>query len=325
MGVKYKFIASIHHLQLDKITSRGIRLFDDLRISLDSSMRGIVDDYFIHNVGMLEYEQLKNGPYYYAISRKETSKDLFNPENAFAFLDYYLIQIQLINNLLWLIKSHSINTETAFLQVEKEGKIKHYSNNRVTAFSNHNGKKEDVTFSSEDFKKALKLKDFLYDEFNSDTVSDADIMHEQIYKAKRLERTFYILQSARSFDHLPLRISNFVTILETLLSTSSSEVTHKLRERVAWLLGEDFEGRTKIYKIIGDIYSVRSNYVHGNSMPKKFNTNVKLVGLSVEIEDLVRKLILKILLDEDINEIYKRNNDEEIENWLLDVCLGKIY
>lgn len=305
------------------MTSKGTRLTDNLRVSSDISMRGIVDEYFIKIIGMLEYEQLKKGPYYYAISDKETSEDLFDSEKGLAFLDYYLSQIQLLNNLLWLIKSHSVNTEVAFLQVEDGERITHHSNKRVTAFLNHKGKKEDVVFSSEDFKKALKLKEYLYDELSSDSISDADSMHENIYKAKRLERTFYILQSARSFDHLPLRISNFVTILETLLSTSSSEVTHKLRERAAWLLGNNFEQRIEIYKLIGDIYSVRSNYVHGNSMPKKFNTNASLGGLSGKLEDLVRRLILKILTDENIYEKYKRNNDEEIENWMLEVCLGK--
>lgn len=144
----------------------------------------------------------------------------------------------------------------------------------------------------------------------------------------RIERAFYLLQAARSQSYLPERISIFITLLETLFSTSNTDVTYKLRERVAWLLGEDFEGRKDIFDNMGVIYDIRSKHVHGSTVPNKAKTKEELVKYSIELEKYVRVILIKILTEEDINKLYRKNengkyDDQELEKFFKEICLGK--
>lgn len=91
---------------------------------------------------------------------------------------------------------------------------------------------------------------------------------------------------------------------------------------MAWILGEDIKQRIHIFKLVADVYSIRSNCVHGNNMPKGYRTHEKLSELSIEFEQLVRELFMKILTDEELATLYNKDNDGEIEKWLNEKCLG---
>lgn len=154
---------------------------------------------------------------------------------------------------------------------------------------------------------------------------EVNFTSKNAYKGNRFERVFYFLQAARSQSYLPSRISSFVTLLETLLSTTGSDVTHKLKERLAWLIGKDFEERKEIFDNLGIIYNIRSSNVHGNSMPKKGNSSEKLENLSMIIENYTRRLILKFLEGDTIKDLYMGvgdTADKKIEKWLNDIVLG---
>ncbi|MEK4533114.1 hypothetical protein [Solibacillus sp. FSL K6-1554] len=325
MKQKYSFIAATYNLEISKVLNKGIQLNESpLRISNSDSLQNIVDDFFEYAIGGMEFKQLKNGPYYYAKGVIDSIDNLHEGQYAHKLIDYYLVQVQIFNNILWLIKDHSINTEFGFLKVEDTTNRTTHSNIRTTTFYNARGLKEKVIFNAEELLKAKELNEKIFireKQFKGFELKPQ--ITETIYSSKRIERSFYFLEVARSESFLPLRISNFVTVFETLLSTSSSEVTHKLRERLAWILGENIDERIHIFKLVGDVYSIRSNCVHGNTMPKRYRTEEKITDLCVEVEQLVRTLLLKMITDEDLYALYDKDNDEEIEKWLNEKCLGK--
>ena len=325
MKQNYAFIAAIYYLEISKVLNKGIQLNESpLRISNEESLHNIVDDFFEYAIGGMEFRQLKSGPYYYAKGVVDSVDNLHEGKFAHKLIDYYLVQVQIFNNVLWLIKDHSINTEFGFLKVEDSTDKTTHSNIRTTTFYNAKGIKEKVVFTGEEILKAKELNEKIF--IRESQLKEFELkpqITETIYSAKRIERSFYFLEVARSESFLPLRISNFVTVFETLLSTSSSEVTHKLKERLAWILGGNVDERIHIFKLVGDIYSIRSNCVHGNTMPKRYRTEDKMADLCVEVEQLVRTLLLKLISDEDLYALYDRDNDEEIEKWLNEKCLGK--
>lgn len=326
MKQNYSFIAATYYLEISTDMNKGTLLTSNgLRISKSKNLQNIVDDFFGDSIGKLEYYQLLGGPYYYAKGTNEDEVNLHEREHGLNLIDYLLVQIQTFNNILWLIKDHSINTEFGYLKVVKGINFTSHSNSRTTTFYNAKGLQETTTFSVQELFEGKELKDSIYkDEGNVREHEPYIQMTERIYSSKRIERSFYFLQVARSESFLPLRISNFVTVLETLLSTTSTEVTHKLKERMAWVLGESVEQRIHIFKLVADVYSIRSNCVHGNNMPKKYRTHEKLSKLSVEFEELVRKLFLKIINDEELAILYAEDNDGNIENWLNEKCLGAV-
>ncbi|MFT7688987.1 MAG: hypothetical protein ACI9FB_004353 [Candidatus Azotimanducaceae bacterium] len=63
--------------------------------------------------------------------------------------------------------------------------------------------------------------------------------------------------------------------IEALLNSKGIEIKHTICERLALCLGKDKDDRAGIYRDMSDIYSTRSNIVHGNFKPlkKKVTTN----------------------------------------------------
>lgn len=325
MKQNYSFIAATYYLEISTEMNKGTLLTSNgLRISKLKNLQNIVDDFFEEAIGKLEYHQLLSGPYYYAKGTTENEVNLHEREHGLNLIDYFLVQIQTYNNILWLIKDHSINTEFGFLKIIEGVNFTSHSNSRTTTFYNAKGLNETTTFSVQELLEGIELRDSIYKDEGNVREHEPIQMTERIYSSKRIERSFYFLQVARSESFLPLRISNFVTVLETLLSTTSTEVTHKLKERLAWILGESVEQRIHIFKLVANVYSIRSNCVHGNNMPKGHRTQDKLSELSVEFEELVRKLFLKIITDEELANLYAEDKDENIEKWLNEKCLGTV-
>jgi hypothetical protein len=56
--------------------------------------------------------------------------------------------------------------------------------------------------------------------------------------------------------------------LECLLGTDSVELTHKLSERIAWLLSDNAENRVRIFRQVKALYTIRSRVIHGSVVTK---------------------------------------------------------
>lgn len=59
------------------------------------------------------------------------------------------------------------------------------------------------------------------------------------------------------------------TILETLLTTGNTEVSHQIAERVAILVSDDCDRRIELYNIVKKLYNQRSKITHGNMLFSK--------------------------------------------------------
>ena len=122
------------------------------------------------------------------------------------------------------------------------------------------------------------------------------------YVYSRLERAIMFLQSARTQERLLSRISAYFSVLECLFSTEKTDITYKISQRIALYVGNDYEERIYLKKLISDAYNVRSRYVHGNAISKKDQkgefSNNNLMRLSREIDNLLRIILTKIIIND---------------------------
>lgn len=324
--IQYKFIASIHNFKIKETLSRGIHFKENLRVSNNNSkLEDYIDDYFKLVIGNLEYTSLMNLPYFYSISSIEDSEIILNDTKGMDLLNYFILSTQSFSSLLWLVKDNSVNVVNGFIELKDEVNINYHTNYRTTSFYNKEGKNETVEFTREEINKIISLHKTLFVPFDLKTSIENEHTSKQAFNGNRFERVFHSIQAARSEAYLPSRIASFITVLETLLSTTSSEVSHKLKERLAWILGSTYFERKEIFDNLGLIYSIRSANVHGNTMPKKGNNIEKLESLSSIIEDYTRKIVLKFLEDEKIRNLYEglgETTDRKIEGWLNEIILG---
>ena len=101
--------------------------------------------------------------------------------------------------------------------------------------------------------------------------------------------------------HIPTRLVNHVTFLETLFSTSSHEITFQLASRISWYV--EYKGnsgeREKLFDLVKDIYKTRSQVVHGGNVIKPTkHVKAKLV----EAEDLNTKVFCSILRNDHVKQ-----------------------
>jgi|ERR1017187_1735403 hypothetical protein len=123
-----------------------------------------------------------------------------------------------------------------------------------------------------------------------ETIQGKSIVHRE--DTTRIQRCLNLLDHARTVGDIGLRVVMYVSCLETLFSTDTSELAHKLAERVAWFVGEDKTTRMEVFASMKRVYTVRSKVIHGD-VPKK-GEGEKLVIEAKSADNLLRKVINKI-------------------------------
>lgn len=95
--------------------------------------------------------------------------------------------------------------------------------------------------------------------------------------------------------------------LEALFG-SNTEIRYRLAHRMGFFLGESQEEALSIYKFIRKAYDYRSKVVHGSDLKKLADENS--LALMADIEELLRKAMVKILSDPSLISTFEGANRE---------------
>lgn len=299
--------------RLNYIDSREESVLDEL--VEDATVRG----YF----GLMHKVALRKNPYF-------IHKGEYPDENTVRDKNYeYMRSLQSLFLFLWLIKDHSCNVGTGlmFKTDRRLGSALHTSNVNTTAECNF----IDSTFTIDEINQAI-----LYSEKYSEFASFAHIENRKLKAAtfergfinkdhinynelNRLHRALAFLQSARGSNTLQKKIMFYALILECLFSANDkSEIQHKISERVALYIGITSTERSKIFDDVKKYYSIRSSYVHGQSMDNKFKDNEVLKTIANELDSLIRMIFIKIVNEDSSNFLL---SDKELGDWFKAMLL----
>lgn len=153
-----------------------------------------------------------------------------------------------------------------------------------------------------------------------------DAYFREIHKATRKIKHVSEQRFIRAFQFFTdaCRMSNphrFVALtmpLETLFCITPREITFQLSSRIAWFLEpDDFIKREKVFSDVRDLYGTRSKIVHGT----KYDTN-KVDNTVEDVEDLNRRVFLKILSCDHISKMIFDKNQKSWEQYLGRLNLG---
>ncbi|MEL3971116.1 hypothetical protein AAEO50_02395 [Rossellomorea oryzaecorticis] len=325
--MKYFFVARIYGFEVNRTLNRGIKIIENLRLSTNRErIERIGDSYFQRAIGDIEYHDLLNGPYVYVEGDYDIEAEVVREKERLELLNYYMRLTQTLGTALWGVKDNSVRTELGFIYVYDERRFDAKatsvsSNARTSYFFNSHGGTASTTFSYDELLEGVSIHNTFYDETTAN-LEHSETVNIVTTKANRIERFIYFLQSARNQAFLPNRISSYCTALETLFSTDSQEISHKISERIARILGEDFSTREKIYKFIKNAYTIRSSNVHGDKLPRKFRSLEKQIQVSEELDDCIRKLYNFIIHDDEISGIYIRDNKDELNHYFDKLILS---
>jgi hypothetical protein len=283
-----------------------------------------ISDRLMSAMGGLDYLSLTAGTHPVLFSRIK-AKQPDEPLRVLAVMHTYIHQFL---HCLWLIKDNSVNADVGFVHsIDSQGKEVASSNSRASVYTCADGCRREIEYSRAELIKARTLYERLTilgqarthpSTLNpisqvepTGTVVTADAV-------RALTRISYFVNSARDCSDLSVKVAHYSTCLEILFSTDSSEISHKLAERVALFLGQTFEERKRIFNRVKRLYSVRSKVVHGDVFSK--STLGTLREISLDADDLLRQL-LRLILDSDELCALFEGSKESREEYFIDLVL----
>ena len=318
--LKVLFITALFHIRLPGALGRGIRLPFDLILTNDrEQIAKLLSTNFELLAGQIETSALRKAHAAIYSVTDHPQESLQKEDQVRSFLNAQLGRVQLFLLALWLVKDNSVNFELGFLEYphgNPHGSTV-TSNFRAVRFSKADGSFDLMEFTDSEARNSRDLFAKLF---------GADVVDRDEYRGflvpedfNRLSRVFYFVQAARGSSDLGSKIARYVTCFEALFCTDSSEMAHKLAERVAFFLGDNAAERTNIFKSIKAAYSVRSKVVHGDKIGKKLAEQASdLCGIC---DELLRKSLAKILTTRGLPEIFL-HPPHELEKYLTGMVLG---
>jgi hypothetical protein len=127
------------------------------------------------------------------------------------------------------------------------------------------------------------------------------------------------VSAARKAPDLAFKIANYCSALETLFTTESTELAHKLAERVAFFLGERGHNRLAVFAAGKNAYSIRSKLVHGDTL--KPNQIDELPRQSMKCDEFLRVILKEIFNSEDLKKVFDAHN-QAIEDYFGRLIFG---
>ncbi len=255
--------------------------------------------------GIIEYEHLYNANHIIFADLKD---DFFQPSTKSNFaLTTWLLWIDMLINTSWFIKDNGMLCEIAYCNKTDRKAYSEWSNNSLLSlFTMASGYRHiDVEFNRSDLTKWAdinhRVQTHLYN--NNSTIFDSFVDS----KYSRYGRALSFIRSAkRDFDPA-MKISHYCSALESLFSTDSSELSHKLSERVAiFLKPYNFDPITT-FDEIKSFYNIRSKVTHGDSL--KSSEVGKLPEESIKLDNYLREIMNIIINSDELMGVFNGDKD----------------
>lgn len=286
-----QFVVAIQHLECLSRLAPGILLASGLRLTNDARrIDCLTRTEFRTSAGMLEVDYIAAAP----LLAYTEIQDFAVPDGQ----TQILLLLDIVNNFLnelWLYIEHTAFYDRGYL-MESRGVL--HSHTQLSATYDHEGKRRLVKVTRKDLDQAkLSLR-----MARSEVVDDYSVRQDRLAlgahrtaanrEIELASRFSLFVQYARQTQDSALRIAFICSALEVLFSTGTSELTHRVSERVAFLIGSDAPKRQALYGIVKRLYGVRSAFLHGDSIKKADQPN--LTQMAREGDQLLRVVTVQI-------------------------------
>ena len=128
----------------------------------------------------------------------------------------------------------------------------------------------------------------------------------------RLALFLHHIEAARAAQDLALRVMHGCSALESLLSTTTSELSHQLSERAALLAASDPARQREVFFNMKTVYDIRSKVAHGSTLKGKGLSD--LLSISKVLDSLLRSIFTMVLEGDDMANLFCNGSDDDINN-----------
>ena len=294
MKTDFLFFTGINQVSLTKTSVNGERFLDRFHITNDQKKISQLIGPLRTGVGSVEYTYLitKCPALIYSTYREEIDGLDVGSLDMESKIVRDLASVQGLLQGLWIVRDHAAYQDRGWLVATFAGQSVFHTNNWNVRHSTSNGKYDCVSFTLEQLKIARLLADG-----GIQSLSASGHPTALINTTSRFQRFTYFVEIARSSADVAMKIAQYCSALEALVSSSSSELTHQVAERVACLLESPGKTRLDRFKKIKDAYGFRSRAVHGSSFKVKVFDELRQI--STDIDEVCRKIAEMYYLDLD--------------------------
>lgn len=251
----------------------------------------IITKKFKEIAGLIEYEHFRNAE---NIICGEINDSFFaQGESTHEALFTWLVWLEYLLSDLWFIKDNTVVCEVAFCSLTDQSSEEWTKNSLVfSTFLSTGESMQTVDFSIEQLKQWNKKSEQIQAYLFSSNSTFKDSFTNTNFS--RLGRSLRFIKAASRERHPAVKLAQYCSALESLFSTDSSELSHKLSERVAWFLKQYGHDPIVVYDEIKSFYNVRSKVIHGDTL--KTNKEQTLPNMSKKCDEYLR-IILNSIFD----------------------------
>ena len=335
MSLNALTLIGLQNLVINENIGRGIRLADGLFLCNDSEViQKFITPYIRESVGTLDMKLFATKGRCFIYSTERDRPD-HQDTTVLEELDRTLFEIGLFLRQLWLIRDNcaylDCGVRVRYKQSPLESPLvsqniaKNYLGSHVSMSSGQYN--ESVSFSAREIRELRPWYDLLLQQtrrqYTNWPTSTMQQHNPATLKISPVERFLGQIDFARREIYTSLRIAQYMTALESLFSTDSSELVYRLSERVAFFLGESSKERKQIFLDIKSAYKVRSAVVHGDIITKSLSTPDQLSNMSRICDHILRRCFWKIVYDEHLLEIFWFKSDKKaIDDYFATLVFG---
>ena len=301
----------------------GINVAPDLRLVNNPSAlsekltRGLVE-----GIGIIDANYLRSCPTVLVFDGSAYLPEFPRDGTEHVFLRSILARAGFLCFSLWLHRSHAIHADEAFLQWRsKTGVYMSRVSGGDRTYLPDGSFDADSKYSAQEVRESRDICRTWLDKPGAFTFpTHPKHPHSTTPDVPRIDRFRMAASSAMREFELSRRIALWVSALESLLSSGSSELTHRLSERAAVCAAHSGKERVDLYNVVKSAYRIRSAVMHGDKIPKK--TYGDIPALSVALEDIVRKSFMSVLADGELSQALFSDESDRIDSIFLDRLLS---
>lgn len=288
MLITTTFFTGLNQIELSATSQRGERFADLYYLTTDPTRIREVISPFAGALGNVETSYLAGGAAKALIYR--SSKQEVDEANIAGSLNRLLIEDMVaLNKLqynLWVVKDNAAHFDRGWIAAAENLMMPIINNNTWgTRTSCADGSFEAVHFDIEELRNARLISNGPLLHMGSGQTSTM-LTSESL----RYSRLSYFVGAGRSTSDVAMKIAQYCSGMEALVSTAQTELSHQVSERVSAVLEPPGEKRIALFKQVKEAYGFRSKAVHGATLKPK--DAERLEECARRVDQVCRDLVL---------------------------------
>lgn len=323
MDITTTFFVAIDQIILPQSSKNGERFQDAYHITTDRSRITEIVSPFKDGLGNVEASYLISEGNKALIYRKNSIR--LGTEPLRSVLDRMLIDdmvvIKTLQFNLWLLKDNSVHFDRAWIGAQTPQGT-HVNNNVWNSRDSlANGSFKPIAFDVDEWRAARSIaRPAIKEQAAGIHILSSPSPTMLTSDSLRFQRFQYFVGSARASADVAMKMAQYCSGLEALVSTAHTELTHQVAERVAAILAPLGAERVNLFRIVKEAYGYRSKAVHGASFKPK--DAEKLIASSEAVDEICRRLVVAYFDPTSGLRVALEGSDQETTDYFIERLLG---